>query len=148
MFSFRTCSRFWSSLRMVNFDKAETPLGRNSRRFCDKWRSVRFSSPQISSGISSRRFSDTSKQTRLRRFPISGGSLCSWLWSSHNSCRLGRSPRCGGSSSISLSPKSRRSNFDSLLIDAGRCLRRFSRSSSDSSCIKLENDRVRRNRFE
>lgn len=137
MLSLSACKRFWSSLSIVNFVNLWIPFGRYSNRFCDKCRSVRFSSPLISSGISSSRFSDTSRHTRFRKFPISAGNLCSWLWSSQSSWSDGRLPRCGGSSSISLSPKSNRSSFVSLLIDSGRCFRRFSRSSSDSSCIKL-----------
>lgn len=137
MLSLSACSRFWSSLRIVNFVSFSIPFGKNSSKFCDKWRSVRFSKPLTSSGISSSRFSDTSRQTRFLRLPISAGSRCSWLWSSHSSCSEGKLPRWGGSSSISLSPKSNRSSFVSLLIDSGRCLRRFSRNSSDSNCIKL-----------
>lgn len=137
MLSFSACSRFWSSLSIVSLVNLWIPFGKYSRRFCDKCRSVKFSSPLISSGISSSRFSDTSRHTRFRRFPISAGSRCSWLWSSQSSWSDGKLPRWGGSSSISLSPKSNLSSFVSLLIDSGRCLRRFSRSSSDSNCVKL-----------
>lgn len=139
MLSLTACRRFWSSLSMVNFVNLWIPFGKYSRRFCDRWRSVRFSSPLISSGISSNRFSETSRQTRFLRFPISTGNLWSWLWSSQSSWSDGKLPRCGGSSSISLSPKSNRSSFVSLLMDSGRCFNKFSRNSSDSNWIKLLN---------
>lgn len=138
MLSLSACKRFWSSFNIVSLVNLWIPLGRYSSKFCDRWRSVRFSSPLIASGISSSLFSDTSRQTRLRKFPIWLGNRWSWLWSSQSSWSDGKSPMCGGSSSISLSPKSNRSNFVNLLIDSGRCFSRFSRNSSDSNCIKLE----------
>lgn len=138
MLSLRACSLFWSSFSIVSFVKHCMPLGKYSSKFWDKCKSVKFSRPLISSGISSSLFSETSRHTRLRRFPISPGSRWSWLWSNQSSWRDGKSPRWGGNSSISLSPKSRRSSFVSLLMDSGKCLRRFSRNSSDSSCDKLQ----------
>lgn len=138
MLSLSACKRFWSSFNIVSLVNLWIPLGRYSSKFCDKCKSVRFSSPLIASGISSSLFSETSRQTRLRKFPIWFGNLVSWLWSSQSSWRDGKSPMCGGSSSISLSPKSKRSNFVNLLIDSGRCFSRFSRSSNDSNCIKLK----------
>lgn len=144
MLSLSACKRFWSNFRIVSFVSFWIPFGKYSSRFCDKWRSVRLSSPPISSGISSSRFSDTSRQTKFRRFPMAAGSRCSWLWSNQSSWSDGKLPRCGGSSSISLSPKSKRSSFVSLLMDSGRCFSRFSRSSSDSNDTKLREGRRNR----
>lgn len=137
MHSLSTCKRFWSNFNIVSFVNFSTPLGINSNRFCDKCKSVKFSKPPISSGISSRRFSDTSKHTKFDKLPISGGKRCNWLWSNHSSWRDGRLPKCGGNSSISLSPKSKRSSFVNWLIDSGRFFNKFSRNSSDSNCDKL-----------
>lgn len=140
MLSLSECNLFWSSFNIVNFVRRCMPLGKYSSKFWDKCKSVRFSRPLISSGISSSLFSETSRHTKLRRFPISAGNLWSWLWSNQSSWRDGKLPRWGGNSSISLSPKSKRSSFVSLLMDSGRCFRRFSRNSSDSSCDKLREE--------
>lgn len=83
-------------------------------------------------------FSDTSRHIKLPSIPISGGNRCNWLWSSHSSCSAGSCPKCGGRTSISLSPKSRRSNLVSRAIDTGKLRSKFSRNSNDSSCVKLK----------
>lgn len=81
---------------------------------------------------------DTSKQVNFANRPISGGKRCNLLLSNHNSCNDGKKPMHIGNTSISLSPKSKRSNFRKLIIDSGKLFSKFSRNSSDSNNVKLK----------